>query len=102
MTMTDPPFADGIEAAFVRLQAARFSHAQGTADQQARDHELLHAAITYGRTVIEAEIRAAAKLTSHKKWRCKLCGRDNFVRRCAHTCNGQHRKRHLKWEPVYG
>lgn len=34
------------------------------------------------------------------KYRCLVCGRDNFIRNTAHNCVGGYRKRKIKWEPI--
>lgn len=34
------------------------------------------------------------------KYKCLLCGRNKFTRKQPHKCNGQNRKRGLKWEKV--
>ncbi len=41
-------------------------------------------------------------LTAVVRWKCKLCKRDRFTKRCSHKCVGGYRKKHLKWEPIYG
>jgi hypothetical protein len=32
-----------------------------------------------------------------KKYTCLLCGRNKFTLKSAHICNGQYRKRKIKW-----